>query len=534
MLGTQGEPGGNGMGTSFARILGCALLALSLAAPAAELSIGLGADVTSIDPHFHNLTPNNNVGGHIFEPLVSKDQKGRLIPALAESWRTIDDLTWEFRLRKGVRFHDGSEFTAADVAFSLDRVPAVPNSPSPFTTYSKQITEKVIVDPHTIRLKTATPYPLIPNDMGTILIVSSRAAKGASTEDFNSGKAAIGTGPFRFVRWQKGDRIELVRHDAYWGPKPPWEKVTLRIITADPARVAALLAGDVRAVENVPTPDLAALSKNADVSVYRIVSHRVMYLHLDSSRDKSPFVTDKAGKPLDRNPLKDARVRKAISKAINRQALTERVMDGAAVATGQLMPEGMFGHTSALKPEPYDPDGARRLLAQAGYPDGFGITLHAPNNRYVNDEQVAQAVAQMLTRAGIVTRVDAMPASVFFSRGSKLEFSFLLAGWGSDTAEPSSPLKALLATFNRDRGMGSSNRGRYSNPRMDALLAEGLATVDDARRERLFQQATEMAMADAGIITLYHQQNIWATRKGVTYAPRADERTFAHEFRPGK
>ncbi|MBI4205784.1 MAG: ABC transporter substrate-binding protein [Betaproteobacteria bacterium] len=511
-----------------------ALLALVLpaAASAADLSIALGADVTSIDPHFHNLTPNNNVGGHIFEPLVTKDPRGKLQPALAESWRTVDDLTWEFRLRKGVKFHDGSEFTAADVAFTLDRVPTVPNSPSPFTTYSKQITEKTIVDAYTIRLKTASPYPLMPNDMGTILIVSSKAAKGASTEDFNSGKATIGTGPFKFVRWQKGDRIELARHDAYWGQKAAWDKVTFRIITSDPTRVAALMAGDVRAVENVPTADLANVSRNPGLSVYRVVSHRVMYLHLDSNRDKSPFVTDKAGKPLDKNPLRDVRVRRAMSKAINRQALVDRVMEGAARPTGQLMPEGMFGYTPALKPERYDPDGAKKLLAEAGYPEGFGLTLHGPNNRYVNDEQVAQAIAQMLTRVGIVTKVDTMPSSVYFSRANKLEFSFILVGWGSDTAEASSPLKALLATFSKDKGMGQANRGRYSNPKVDATLEQALATVDDARRERLLQQATEIAMADVGIIPIYHQENLWATRKGVAYTPRADERTFAHEFRP--
>jgi peptide/nickel transport system substrate-binding protein len=506
-------------------------LTFAPAAGAADISIALGADVTSIDPHFHNLTPNNNVCGHIFETLVTKDPHGKLKPALAESWRAVDDLTWEFKLRRGVKFHDGSDFTAADVAFSLDRVPSVPNSPSPFTTYSKQITEKIIVDPYTIRLKTASPYPLMPNDMGTIMIVSSKAAKGAGTEDFNSGKAAIGTGPLKFVRWRKGDRIELARHDAYWGPKSPWERVTFRIITSDPTRVAALLAGDVRAIENVPTADLVRISKHPDLSVFRIVSHRVMYLHLDSSRDKSPFVTDKAGKPLDRNPLKDVRVRKAISKAINRQALVERVMEGAAVATSQLMPEGMFGYSPALKPEAYDLQGAKKLLADAGYPDGFGLTLHAPNDRYVNDEQVAQAVAQMLTRAGIVTKVDAMPSAVYFTRANKLEFSFILVGWGSDTAEASSPLKALLATFSKEKGMGQANRGRYSSPRMDAALEQALATVDDAKREKLLQQATEIAMAEVGIIPLYHQENLWATRKGITYTPRADERTLAHEFR---
>ena len=499
---------------------------------AADLSVALGADVTSIDPHFHNLTPNNNVANHIFETLVAKDARGQLRPALADSWRAIDDLTWEFRLRRNVKFHDGSDFTAADVAFSLERVPTVPNSPSPFTTYSKQIVDKVIVDPYTLRLKTAAPYPLMPNDMSTIMIVSSRAAKGASTEDFNSGKAAIGTGPLRFVRWQKGNRIELARFDNYWGAKSPWDRVVLRIITSDPTRVASLLAGEVRAIENVPTADLARLAKQQDLSIYRIVSHRIMYLHVDSARETTPFVTDKAGRALDRNPLKDLRVRRALSKAINRQALVERVMEGAARSTGQLMPEGMFGYTPALRPEPYDPDGARKLLAEAGYPDGFGLTIHGPNDRYVNDDQVAQAIAQMFSRIGIATRVETMPSSVYFTRANKLEFSVMLVGWGSDTAEASSPLKALLATYSAEKGMGQANRGRYSNPKMDGLLQQALATVDDPRREKLLQQATEMAMSDLGIVPLYHQENVWATRKGIAYTPRADERTFAHEFRP--
>jgi len=508
----------------------CALAAAPLSA--AELSIGLGADVTSMDPHFHNLTPNSNVGQHIFETLVARDAAGKLKPGLAESWRAVDDQTWEFKLRKGVKFHDGSDFTAADVVFSLDRVATVPNSPSPFTTYTKQITQKIVVDPYTLRLKSAAPYPLMPNDMGTILIVSARAAAKAATEDFNSGKATIGTGPFKFVRWQRGDRIELVRNDAYWGTKPAWERATLRIITSDPTRVASLLAGEVRAIENVPTSDLAKLRANKDLTIYRTISVRLMYLHMDTAREKSPFVTDKAGKPLEKNPLQDLRVRRAISKAINRQGLVERVMEGAAVSTSQLMPQGFFGYVPGIKPEGYDPDGAKKLLAEAGYPDGFGLTLHAPNNRYVNDEQVAQAVAQMLTRIGIQTKVEAMPATVFFSRGSRLEFSFLLAGWSPDTMEASSSLKSLLATYNADKGMGASNRGRYSNPKLDAVLDQALATVDDGRREKLLQQATEIGVGDLGIIPLYHQHNLWATRKGVVYEPRADERTLAYEFKP--
>jgi len=514
------------------RLLALPLIAFSLAVPAADLSIALGGDVTSMDPHFHNLTPNNNIGAHVFETLVAKDAGGRFKPALAESWRAVDDTTWEFKLRKGVRFHDGSIFTAADVVYSLDRVPTVPNSPSPFTTYTKQVTEKIVVDPWTLRLKSAGPYPQMPVDIGTVLIVSAKAAANATTDDFNTGKATVGTGPYKFVRWQKGDRIELVRNDAYWGPQAPWDRVTFRIITSDPTRVASLLAGEVRAIENVPTTDLATLSRNKDLAVYRTVSVRLMYLHLDTARDKTPFVTDKAGKPLDRNPLKDLRVRRAMSKAINRPALVERVMEGAAVSTGQLMPKGFFGFTPALKPELYDVEGAKKLLAEAGYPDGFGLTLHAPNNRYVNDEQIAQAIAQLLARIGIQTRVDAMPASVYFSRGSKLEFSFMLVGWGAETMEASSPLKALLATFSKDKGMGAANRGRYSNARLDAVLDQALATVDDAKREKLLQQATEIGVGDLGIIPLYHQHNLWAARRGIVYEARADERTLAHEFRP--
>ncbi|HSF22206.1 MAG TPA: ABC transporter substrate-binding protein, partial [Burkholderiales bacterium] len=299
------------------KLLALPLLAFSLAVPAADLSIALGGDVTSMDPHFHNLTPNNNIGAHVFETLVAKDAGGRFKPALAESWRAVDDTTWEFKLRKGVRFHDGSIFTAADVVFSIDRVPNVPNSPSPFTTYTKQVTEKIVVDPWTLRLKSAGPYPQMPIDISTVLIVSSKAAAGATTDDFNTGKATVGTGPFKFVRWQKGDRIELARNDAYWGPQAPWDRVTFRIITSDPTRVASLLAGEVGAIENVPTSDLAKLTASKSLNVYRTVSVRLMYLHMDTARDRTPFAADRTGRPLDRNPLKDLRVRRAMSKAIN-------------------------------------------------------------------------------------------------------------------------------------------------------------------------------------------------------------------------
>jgi peptide/nickel transport system substrate-binding protein len=512
-----------------------AVLALTAAGPlaAANLAIGLATDVTAIDPHYHNVTPNNNVAAHLFGYLVERDEKSRLIPGLATEWKTVDPLTWEFKLRKGVKFHDGSDFTAADVVASIERVPTVPNSPSPFTAYSKQIKEMIVVDPLTIRFRTATPYPLMPSDMTQIAIVSKAAAK-ASTEDFNSGKAANGTGPYKLAKYTKGDRIELVRNDAYWGGKTPWEKVTLRLLTQDASRVAALLSGDVQVIEAVPPADVGNLKKDKRVALYQTTADRLIYLHMDSDRDVSPFVTDKAGKPMTKNPLKDPRVRKAISMAMNRPAIVERVMDGQAIAAGQLVPDFLFGATKNLKVEPFNPEGAKKLLAEAGYPDGFGLTIHAPNNRYVNDAKVAQTVAQMLSRIGIDTKVQAMPSATYFTQATDLKFSLMLLGWSTGTGEASSSLKALLMTFNKDKGFGTANRGRYSNGKVDALTEDALMTVDDVKREAYLQRATELAVNDTGVVPLHFQVNLWATRDGIKYTPRTDENTQAWKFQPAK
>jgi len=511
------------------------LVATALLVPAgalaADLTIGLGTDVTSLDPHYHNLTPNNNVAQHVFGLLVQRNEKEQLEPGLATEWKTVDPTTWEFKLRRGVKFHDGSEFTAEDVIASLDRVPKVPNSPSPFTAYTKQIVKAEIVDPYTVRLHTATPYPLMPSDLTQVFMISHKA-ENASTDDFNSGKAAIGTGPYRLVRYAKGDRIELARFDGYWGGRTPWEKVTLRLLPQNAARVAALLAGDVQAIEAVPSADLARLKQDKRITLARTVVDRLIYLHLDSNRDASPYVTDKDGKPLERNPLKDARVRHALSKLIDRDAIVARVMEGEAVPAGQLVPDFLFGATKNLKPDKFDPAGAKKLLAEAGWPDGFGLTLHTPNDRYANDAKIAQTVAQMWTRGGIPTKVVAMPSATYFPQATELKFSTMLLGWSTGTGEASSSLKALIMTYNKDKGFGGTNRGRYSNTKVDAFTEDALQTVDDVKREAYLQRATEILIADQGIIPLHFQVDTWGTRDGITYAPRVDETTLAWKFLP--
>ncbi|HVO87722.1 MAG TPA: ABC transporter substrate-binding protein [Casimicrobiaceae bacterium] len=506
-------------------------LCSSCVAGAADLSIGLGADVTSMDPQYHNLTPNNAIAFHVFGFLVQRDPKERLEPSLAVEWNTVDPTTWEFKLRRGVKFHDGSDFTAEDVIASIRRVPKVPNSPSPFTAYTKQIVKIDAVDPYTVRFHTATPYPLMPSDMTQVAIISHKF-ENATTEDFNSGKAAVGTGPYKLVRYAKGDRIELARFDGWWGGKTPWEHVTMRLLPQNAARVAALLSGDVKVIENVPTADLARLKQDKRLSLYRSVADRLIYIHLDSNRDVSPFVTDRDGKALERNPLKDARVRKALSKAIDRPTLIAKIMEGEAVPAGQLVPDFLFGATKNLKPEKYDPEGAKKLLAEAGWPEGFGVTLHTPNDRYVNDSKIAQAVAQMWTRIGVPTKVVAMPSATYFPQATELKFSTMLLGWSTGTGEASSSLKNLLMTFNKDRGFGGTNRGRYSNGKVDAFTEDALQTVDDVKREAYLQRATEIAINDTAIIPVHFQVNTWAARDGIVYVPRVDETTLAWQFRP--
>jgi peptide/nickel transport system substrate-binding protein len=363
-----------------------------------------------------------------------------------------------------------------------------------------------------------------------IFIVSKRAALNATTEDFNSGKAMIGTGPFRFGAFKRGDRVELVRNDGYWGPRPAWDRVTLRILPTDPARVGALLSGEVDAIEYVPTADAAKLKRDSRFAVAEKVSWRTIFLHLDQSRDQAPFVTDKAGKPLDRNPFKDVRVRQAVSKAIQRQAIADRLMEGFAVPAGNLVSPPIFGHVPSLKPDAYDAEGARKLLAEAGYPDGFAVTLHAPNNRYVNDDQVAQALAQMLARIGIATKVEALPVAVYFPRARNRDFSLAMLGWGSMSGDLAA--RSILMTFDAERGTGAWNWGRYSNPKVDQLVNQAFATTDDTKREALAREAATLALRDYAIVPIHHQVATWATRKGIAYTPRTDEFTFAHHFRP--
>lgn len=519
------------------------LAAVPAASQAATLTVGTSAEPSALDPHYHNLGPNTRARKHVFESLVSMDAKMRLQPELAESWRAVDETTWEFKLRKGVKFHDGTEFTAQDFIYTACRIPNVANSPSSFTVYTKGIAAIETPDPHTLVIKTGKPYPLLPMELSTFGIISAKAAGGEAvtfdkagckadswptTQAFNDGSLMIGTGPFKHKSYTKGDRQVLERNPDYWGPQPAWDTVVFRPITSDGPRVAALLAGDVDLIESPPVQDIERLKSAPNVALAQAQSNRVIYLAL-GVQDTPPTITGTDGK----NPLKDPRVRKALSLAVDRDAIVKRIMMGVAEPANQYLPAGFYGNNPEITVAT-DANKAKQLLAEAGYPKGFQLTLGTPNDRYINDDKVAQAVAQMFTRIGVQTQVDATTANVFFSKRNKQEYSVFLAGWGADSGEMSSPLKALIATPVKEKGYGTTNYTSYSDPELDAMLDTALATVDDAKREKLLQAAVKRAMDADIIIPLHYEVTVWAMKKGLSYEPRADQYTLAQKVAPAK
>jgi peptide/nickel transport system substrate-binding protein len=508
-----------------------AIAMLTATAGRAEgLKIAIGAAISSLDPHFHNLAPNHTVFAHFFDRLVSRTPTSAPVPALAVSWTPIGDSIWEFKLRPGVTWHDGSPLTADDVAFSIARAPHVPNSPGGHGSYLSAVSRTEVVDSLTIRLHTNRPAPNQPTDLAQIGIVSRRHGEDATTADYNSGKAMIGTGPFRFTRYLPGDRVEMVRNEDWWGPKPEWDRVEIRFIPNPAARTAALLSQTVDLIDMPPVADLPRIRADARFATSSRQGMRVIYIRPNFSHlEEPPYVTDHAGMKLPKNPLMDVRVRRALSMAIDRQGLAERVHENAAVPTGQWLPDGAFGFNPEVKVPSFSPEGAKRLLAEAGYPRGFKLVLHTPNDRYPKDAATSQAVAQMWTRIGVRTEVEALPFATLAARTAKQDYSIGLGSFGSTSGEAGSALVNLVATYDPATGRGANNSARYSNPAIDALIDKALATISEEPREALLREVVKMAMDDLTFIPLYNQINTWAFNRAVFYPARSDERTFAFE-----
>jgi len=510
-----------------------AVSALALMAPPAAaqtLTIGVRGGPESLDPHFSALGTHAEAAKHIFDTLVWSDETIQIQPGLAESWKPIDDTTWEFKLRRGVKFHDGSEFTAEDVKFSIERVPVV-TGPTTTLIYVKRVASMEIVDPYTIRMKTDGPAATLPYDFVRLFIVSAKAAKDARNEQFNSGKAAIGTGPYKLVSWApKGDLV-LERYDDYWRGKSHWQRVVRKEITNDAARVAALKSGQVDLINYVPATDYEWMAKDRAVRVSKGDSVYVFNLTPDM-REKSPRVWDADGKAMDVNPMRDPRVREALDLAIDRKTMVEVVLEGLAKPANQLMPDGFFGSSTKIPMPAFDPDKAKKLLADAGYPRGFKVDLHCSNDRLPGDGAVCAALGTMFAKAGFQVNVNAISRTIYFPAQAKGEYSLFMNGWGTLTGEASYTLGSLVHSNDAEVKLGSFNRNGYKNPEVDKLLQDGARELDESKRRAFFERAHEISMADRAMIPIVVLQTVWASKPAIEYPPRADEDTLAYYVKP--
>lgn len=536
-------PGSISLGPVGRSLLAVAVIAAGAAvsggAAARDLVVALKTEPTSMDPQYHALTPNIQLSQTLFDPLVCVDADLKPEPCLAESWKA-DGKVWTFKLRPNVKFSDGTPMTSADVLFTMDRVPKVPNSPSSFKVYLQKVEKIEAPDPLTVRITTTEPYPLLAINMVGLPIMSAKAAAGSAPEgrtttELNAGTGLVGTGPYKFVSWKRGSEIIFERNPHYWGKAPAWDKVIYRPISNPAARVAALLAGDVDLAEDPPTDDLERLRKEPKLTVETKASNRIIYVALDQNGDSTPGIAATAGGPIGRNPLLDKRVREALSLAIDRTALVSRTMGGVATPAAQLLPYPMFGASKNLvTAAKADPEKARALLKEAGYPDGFTLVLGTPNGRYINDSKVAQTLAAMWTRIGVKTSIDANAPAVFFKNRDSYTYSAYLAGWGTATGEMSNTLIALLVTPDKDKGLGTTNRARYSNPAMDKLVAEASSQMDDAARAATLAKASELAMADFAMLPIHFEHSVWAMKKNVSFKGRADQQTMVQYAVPAK
>lgn len=502
--------------------------AIAQSATTDTLTIGLAGAVQSLDPHMLVGIPSNTVTMHMFDRLIDRAPLGQLQPGLALSWRSVSDKLWEMKLRPGVKWQDGSDFTADDVVFTFERIRSMPTGAGGYSGFLRAFTKVETPDPLTLLLHTEAPTPSVPRDLSNVNIISRKYGTGATTEDYNSGKATIGTGPYKFSRYIPGDRVVFTRNDDWWGPKQPWKEVIIKIITNAPSRTVAILSKDVDIIESPSENDLARLEGNPDVEVTTAPGIQVYYLYTDYSREgENPFILDKNGKPLPKNPLRDVRVRRALSIAINREAIADRIMLKKAKPTGQWLLPGSYSYAPSVEVPKYDRTAAQKLLAEAGYPDGFQITIHTPSDRYLNDTRICQAVAQMWTQAGIKTSVEALPWNVYATKSQSQEFAVGFVGWTSVSFDAAYMAISNIATNNKERGMGLYNRGRYSNPELDELLAEAAVEIDEAKREQILIKAVEVVSADVGVIPLVMPDSVWAVRKGIKLDARSDQRTLA-------
>jgi peptide/nickel transport system substrate-binding protein len=502
------------------------LLALGATASQAEtFRFSAAADVATLDPHAHTATSTTLLTRQIYEPLVMRGKNLERVPGLAESWEQVADDKWRLKLRADVSFHDGAPFTADDVVFSLMRSL---DQNSQFRVLSDSIKDAVKIDDLTVEVTTHGPDPIFLDRLTGIYIMDAEWSAQhdvktppniAENQESYTLLHANGTGPYRLVQREPGSLIRFARFEDWWGTQEGnVTEAEFRPIPSTPTRLASLLSGELDFVLDPAVQDVEQIDNREGFKVVTGAEARTMVFVMDVARDELLY-SDVKGK----NPFSDVRVRKALAQAIDIEALRTRIMRGLAEPTASLVHPSIAGYTPEADVRlPHDPEAAKELLREAGYPDGFSVTLDCPNNRYINDERVCLAVAAMWARIGVDARVNALPVSQFFSKVTQQDTSMYLMGWGTYTFDAHGALHPMVMTRDRDSGNGLWNHGGASNPQMDALLNQIAVETDQEKRLEMLGEALKLHNDEMMQIVLYHQVIPWAMRENVDVVHRAD------------
>ena len=502
----------------FSLALATSLTLAASLSHAVTLRVANQGDVQSMDPHSLNETLQLSFTASVYEPLVGRDRKMGLVPLLATKWTQTSPTVWRFELRKGVKWHDGTAFTADDVVFTFKRASGDGSDMKGYTQSFKAVKK---IDDSTVEIETGAPNPILPDVISNVYIMSKKWCEDNKAEipvdrrkgiENTASFKANGTGPFRLRERQPSVRTTLVRNFAYWDKVDSnIDDVVFTPIGNDATRVAALLSGEIDVMEPVPLQDVERLKSAGNLTVMQGPELRTIFLGMDQKRDELQFSSVKG-----KNPFKDRRVRQAFFQAIDIDTIKARTMRGAATPTAEMVAPGVRGFQADMnKRLPYDTEAAKKLLADAGYPGGFEVGMNCPNDRYVNDAAICQAVAANLARIGVKVNLMSETKVSYFPKILRRDTSFYLLGWTPSTVDSHDTLQSIMATPN-DKGQGQFNLGAYSNPKFDELVLKIQSETDQKKRNEMIREAFKIHQDDVGHIPLHQQALAWAYGKNVT------------------
>ncbi|MES2952476.1 MAG: ABC transporter substrate-binding protein [Pseudomonadota bacterium] len=507
--------------------MGTALAATALVASAQTVRIANQGDALSMDPHSLNESLQLSVTGNVYEGLVGRNKDLSLAPGLATSWRQTSPTVWRFELRKNVLFHDGTPFTADDVLFSLARTQVEGSDMKSYTNDFKEVRK---VNDFTVDVETKTAFPILPDVLTLVYIMSKKWSEtNQATRPVDRRKGienaasfrANGTGPYRLRERQPNVRSTFTRNGNYWGKiDGNVQDVVFTPISNDPTRVAALLSGEVDVMEPVPVQDVARVNASAGARAITGPEMRTIFLGMDQKRDELLYSSVKG-----KNPFKDKRVRQAFYQAIDIEGIKRTVMRGASNPSALMVGPGINGFLPDSKRLPFDPEASRKLLAEAGYPSGFEVTMNCPNDRYVNDGQICEAVAANLSRVGIKINLAAETKGTYFPKILRRDTSFYMLGWTPSTYDSHNALNALMVCVD-DKGAGQFNLGSYCNPKVDQLAKTIQSETDKTKRGAMIKEAFDLHAADIGHLPLHQQALAWGVSKKVDMVQLADNFMF--------